>query len=111
MILISSESNTRSLGLVDPEKIRIVSSNIEHLEFRKTLTKREHEGKFYWGTVPYPCNALAQEAGMGLFAYKEFIKEALCLNEDDPVKYWKNVEKEQQKIVDNLNIPLSALHP
>jgi aminopeptidase len=102
LISVMSETNTRELELADPEKLRKAQSTPEQLEFRKMLNKKEEEGKYVWTVIPYPTNAAAQDAGMGLHSYKEFVESALSLK-DDPVKHWKQVEEEQEKIVSYLN--------
>jgi aminopeptidase len=103
MILIQSPQNTKSLNEVDPEKMRIKSATTENQEWRKTMTKRESKGKFSWVTLQYPSVGLARDAGMGSFVYREFYIKAMHLDEEDPVKYWKTAEKEQQRIVEYLN--------
>ena len=57
---------------------------------------------FYWVIVPYPCDANAQEAGMGTHAYKEFIASALQLY-NNPTEHWMKVRSEQERIVSYLN--------
>ena len=37
----------------------------------------------------FPTQALAQESEMSLEEYEEFVFEAMALNEDDPVRYWR----------------------
>lgn len=103
LIIIQAPSNTRDLAHVDPERMHIITSTPEYLEFYQILNKRESEGKFFYGALQYPCNSLAQDAGMGIFAYRDFYIKAMHLDEEDPVKYWKTVEKEQQYIVEYLN--------
>jgi len=51
----------------------------------------------------YPTAASAQVAGMALEDYQNFIYNACKLNEKDPIKAWKKVSKDQQRIVDYLN--------
>ncbi|MHA1954048.1 MAG: aminopeptidase [Candidatus Heimdallarchaeaceae archaeon] len=103
LIIIQSPQNTKGLNHVDPERMRIKNSTTKNLEFYKILNKRESEGKFSACAFPYPSIGLARDAGMGLFAYRDFYREAMHLDEEDPVKYWKTVEKEQQRIVEYLN--------
>lgn len=51
----------------------------------------------------FPTQAGAQEAGMSLKEYENFIFQSCYLFEDDPIQAWKNVSKMQQGIVDHLN--------
>ncbi|MCB0529967.1 MAG: aminopeptidase [Saprospiraceae bacterium] len=51
----------------------------------------------------YPTDAAAQEAGMGLEEYEQFVFGACKLFADDPVAAWLEVRARQQRIVDHLN--------
>ncbi len=51
----------------------------------------------------YPTQAAAQNAGMSLEEYQNFIFTACNLFHDDPKQAWLDVRKKQQKIVDVLN--------
>jgi aminopeptidase len=51
----------------------------------------------------YPTDAAAQEAGMSLSEYEQFVFGACKLFEADPMAAWLNVRKSQQRIVDHLN--------
>ncbi len=62
--------------------------------------RRGAEGVFKWVTTLYPTEAYAQEAGMSLTEYEDFVFGAMHANEDDPIAFWKQVQTEQQKAVD-----------
>lgn len=51
----------------------------------------------------YPTNANAQEAGMSLEEYQQFVFHACKLNDPDPIASWLEVRRRQQQIVDLLN--------
>lgn len=51
----------------------------------------------------YPSNASAQEAGMSLSEYEDFVYNACKLYTDDPKKAWQKISRDQQHIVDHLN--------
>jgi aminopeptidase len=51
----------------------------------------------------YPTAASAEEAGMDLEAYAEFVFKACKLDADDPAGAWLKVRAAQQRIVDHLN--------
>ncbi len=51
----------------------------------------------------YPTQANAQEAGMALEAYEQFVFEACRLYEEDPIGAWRELRQRQQYIVDYLN--------
>ncbi len=51
----------------------------------------------------YPTQAAAQNAGMSLEEYEDFVFNACRLYDDDPIESWLSVRKHQQAIVDVLN--------
>ncbi len=102
LISVQGDFNTRELETIDPNKLRIAQSSPGYTAFRKMLDERERKGEFRWTIIPYPCHALAQDAGLGIRAYKEFIASALALA-DDPVAHWKEVEKEHDRLIQVLD--------
>ena len=101
LIAIHSDYNTRELTNITPDK------KVMAREARKEITKiyleRAAKKELKWNVSPFPCNAHAQEANMGRLEYHEFVYKALNLHQEDPVRFWKDVEKNQQGIVDILN--------
>jgi aminopeptidase len=98
---IFCEPNPKRLTNVDPEKIRIrqaARSGLVEIRFR-----REAEGKYRWGGLPYPVNAEAQEAEMALPEYEDFVYSSCLVDRDDPIAEWKKVRSEQEKLCDFLN--------
>ncbi len=67
------------------------------------LMSRQNEGTFRWTYCCFPTHALAQEAGMSLSEYENFVYGACFLDEEDPVEAWKQFAKQQQRYVDFLN--------
>lgn len=51
----------------------------------------------------YPTDAAAQEAGMSLEEYTDFVFHACKLFDDNPIQSWLEVRAQQQHIVDYLN--------
>ena len=51
----------------------------------------------------YPTDAAAQEAGMSLEEYTDFVFRACKLFDDNPTQSWLDLRKQQQHIVDFLN--------
>ena len=103
LIGILGDYNRKKLALVDPKKIAKAKSSSANLEIMKIYMERSSKGELNWVVVPYPCHSMAQEAGMDLFSYSEFVKRALHLDKENPVQEWKEIEKSQDRIVDYLN--------
>lgn len=88
-------------------------SNIQSTKRRKrssashalnqVFSKRTADGSLTRALCQYPTNASAQEAGMSLEEYEDFVFNACHLNADNPADSWLSIRKEQQKIVDHLN--------
>jgi aminopeptidase len=100
MIAIYSSFNTKSLTNVSPEKKTIVAK--ARTELNKIYLERAAKKELLWNLSPYPCNAFAQEANMGLEEYWEFAYNALNLYRDNPVSFWKKMKSDQDKIVEVL---------
>ena len=69
----------------------------------KTYFERTGTGAMKRSLCQYPTQANAQEAGMSLEEYEQFVFGACRLNEDDPVAAWLEVRRRQQHIVDYLD--------
>ncbi len=99
-IRIHSSTNTRGTTNIDPAKSQRrgkATSIITEMQM-----KRGGEGKFKWVTTLYPTDAYAQDAGMSLKEYEDFVFNAVHAHEDDPIAYWKSTEAGQQKAIDFL---------
>jgi aminopeptidase len=94
-ISIMAPQNTRALAAVDPRKQQALSKRDKALQ--EILL-----GKDRWALTLFPTEALAQESDMSLADYEEFVFEAMALNEDDPVKYWREKAEEQQRLIERL---------
>ena len=86
---IITESNTRELTNVNPKKIA------ERSKITYPVTEYVCNSKplIYRCSVAFPCPALAQEAGMSLTEYENFVYGACLLD-------WKKLGKRMNKIAD-----------
>ncbi len=95
VISIMAPHNTKALAQVDPGK-------------QQALGKRDKEiqdlvlQKDRWALTLFPTQALAQESEMGLEEYEDFVFEAMALNEDDPVRFWREKAREQGRLIERL---------
>ena len=88
-ITIVSDFNTRSRSGIDPA--RQARATKATAPFRRRLFEREAAGDYRWVVTAFPTNALAQEAGMSLTDYAEFVFAAGLLDRDDPVAAWEEL--------------------
>jgi aminopeptidase len=72
-------------------------------EVNEIFSKRTADGTLRRTLCQYPSEASAQEAGMSLEEYQEFVFQACHLYDDDPAASWRKVRTEQQRFVNHLN--------
>ncbi len=94
-ISVMAPQNTRALAAVDPQKQQALSK-------RDKALQEIVLGKDRWALTLFPTNALAQESEMSLTDYEEFVFGAMALNEDDPVRYWREKAEEQGRLIERL---------
>jgi aminopeptidase len=95
-LYIEALHNSRSLSGIDGP--RIARTRKAGAELSNKLMKRSAEGSHRWCLTVYPTHAMAQEADMSLADYREFVYGAGMLNESDPVAFWKEEGKKQEKL-------------
>jgi aminopeptidase len=100
VIQIFAETNTKRLSNVPPNRLKQnAASQREIVDIRaKRLLKPGG-----MAIIPYPTEALAQEAEMSLFEYQDFVAKACFLDKQDPAKEWKELSTIQENIVKRLN--------
>lgn len=95
-ISILAPSHTKPLAGIDPEKIMIRSR--ARRELSQIYLERSARGELKWVIAPYPTRALAQEAGMSIGEYEDFVYRATFADQEDPVQAWVDKAREQEKI-------------
>ncbi len=108
-IRVIADSDLHELDWIDPSKMmkRIAANR----KFRDLRNKKEREWKFSWTICMYATEAMAKEAWLSLEEYRNQIIDACFLNEPDPVKKWKEVNKETCRVKDKLNeLKLEYVH-
>jgi aminopeptidase len=99
-IRIHSATNTRAMTNVDPAKAQRRGKAIGSIT--EAQMRRGAEGVFKWVTTLYPTDAYAQDAGMSLKEYEDFVFGAVHAQEEDPIAYWNGTAAGQQKAIDFL---------
>lgn len=85
VIHIGSAINSRGLSSIDPNKIAIRSKVLRPLQNYRVENTR-------WLVTKFPTHAQAQESGMSLSDYEDFVFGAI--NDVD----WEKVQKDQEKL-------------
>lgn len=94
---IHSSMNPRGVSAFDPKRISRRQKAVAPLT--EIQMRRGAEGAFRWVTTLFPTSGYAEEAGMSLTDYEDFVYRACHAHESDPVAYWKKVETEQAKMI------------
>jgi aminopeptidase len=100
IIRIEAEENTQGSAGFPPEKAKAWMRYYGALI--NVQSEREANGTLRRCTTLFPTNAYAQDAGLPLRAYEDFVYRACMLHLDDPVAYWRKVGSEQGKLCDYL---------
>ncbi|HSL85475.1 MAG TPA: aminopeptidase, partial [Bacteroidales bacterium] len=72
-------------------------------EWRKLYSDRMGDGSLRWCGTQFPAYGDAQEAGMSLEEYEDFVYGAGLLDLEDPVAEWKRISREQDRWIAYLN--------
>lgn len=99
-LAIWADENTRSLSGIEPERIALYKQ--ARLDIRKRFNQRAISGELRWSGTVFPTQAHAQEAGMSLADYEDFVYAAGYLDQEDPVQSWRRLAEEQQRVVNFL---------
>lgn len=93
--------NLKSLHSVGSALKRKVQEGL--VEQRAIFHRRSAEGSLRWVLCEFPTPASAQECGMSLGEYEDFIFKACKLDTHDPVAAWKDLSASQDRIVSRLS--------
>jgi aminopeptidase len=99
-VAIMSIYNTRSLANIDSQKQAI--SHKASASLMKRYMERAAKGQLNWVACLYPTFASAQDAGMSLLDYEDFVFGACALDKKDPVAEWKKISMYNKRIVNYL---------
>ncbi len=100
-LYIIAETDMEELKGIDPKKIMMRSKSFK--PYRRWRELKEGRGEFTWTLGLYGTEAMAKEAGLSLKEYWEVIIKACFLMEKDPIKKWKSVFSEIERIKGKLN--------
>lgn len=101
IIFIIAEPDVHAFEGIASSKISMMNS--ARAPYMAMREKKEQEGRLSWTLCLYGTQSMADEAGLSLDEYWEQIIEACYLREDDPVKKWRQVQREIETIKDKLD--------
>ncbi len=91
---IQAPENTRALVGIDPERLARAA------QARKPL--REQAMRKRWCATLWPTQAGAQQAGMSLADFEDFVQRALFLDQPDPERSWGELRAFQTQLIERL---------
>lgn len=100
-LYIRAPFNLREGQQIDPKKRELRQAAMADLT--KAYFERTADRRLKRNLCQFPTQASAQEAGLSLEEYQDFIYSACRLYDEDPIESWLQVRKDQQRIVDHLN--------
>lgn len=101
VLSIEADYNTKSLSGADPKRMAMQQAAVAPLF--KRFVERIGSKELRWCGTLLPTHANAQDAGMSLSDYEDFVFGACLLDADDPITAWQRAYDAQQRIVDFLN--------
>lgn len=90
---IYSSTNPQQLsGFPGEKQVRLQQSRAPILE---TQLARGSRDEFKWVTTLFPTSAYAEQAGMSLEEYQDFVYSACLADQEDPIAKWQQIKTEQ----------------
>lgn len=100
IIQVFAETNTKRLSNIPASLMKqYVASQRELSDILATRLLKVGGS----AVIPYPTEALAQEAEMSLFEYQDFVAKACFLDKKDPAKEWRELSAMQENAVKRLD--------
>ncbi|WP_376795308.1 aminopeptidase [Thermogemmatispora sp.] len=103
LLSIESEENTCELRGVDPARLalsRQASRVLSQRLMERTRPDQRHApGSLRWTATMFPTPAYAQDTGMSLSDFEDFLYRACFLDDEDPVTRWMELHQQQQRLV------------
>jgi aminopeptidase len=99
-ITIWANENTRYMADV-PASTQAARSAATRRLFERFL-EREAADDVRWCGTAFPCHAAAQDAGMSLAAWEDFVFSAGHLDDADPIAFWRAQSDRQAQVIERL---------
>lgn len=93
-IRIAAEADTRAMSRIDPRRQALVDRARNPI--RRAASRRR------WVLTQFPTRAYADDAGMELPEYEDFVARAMFLDRPDPVAAWQELGRRQQGMIESL---------
>jgi aminopeptidase len=108
-VSIRSTEDPRELDGVDPRKLLAGRTALQ--PYREWLDRKEAAGRYSWTLASYGTPAMAREARLGFEEYWRQIIAACFLEERDPIRRWREVARETDRIRRRLDrLEIESVH-
>ena len=108
-IAVIADWDVHEMDGVDPKKIMLASKTNKPLG--QWMDEKENKGLYTWTLALYGTPSMAAEAGLSEKEYWKQIINACYLDQPDPIKEWKKISKEVQRVSDKLtDLQIEKLH-
>src|SRR5690606_15186446 len=97
-IRVNAPSNTRANTNINAQRNQLFQK--AHSPWLDTRMQRSAAGQMRWVGALFPTEALAQEAGMSLEEYEDFVYAATFADREDAVAAWQQMGDMQQQKID-----------
>jgi len=97
-IRCNAPENTRAMTQIDAKRIQALTK-AQGGWLAKRMS-RAAAGTFRWVGTLYPTQGLAQDAGLSLEEYTDFVYSATFADREDPVAEWQKLGEMQQQMID-----------
>jgi len=97
LVSIMSIYNSKSLSGIDPRKQAVAQK--ANAPIMQLSMKRAARGEFSWVGCLFPTLSSAQDAGMSLSDYENFVFGACKVDRRDPVAEWKKVSRYNARLI------------
>jgi aminopeptidase len=108
-VVVRAEVDKKELVGIEPT--RLMARQMAFKPYMEWRNKKEDLGKFTWTLGSYATESVAKEAGLTILQYWDEIIKACYLDEEDPVKKWKELQAMQDEIKKKLDaLPIEMLN-
>lgn len=101
VLTILGDHNLKALTAIPGERITL--QRRAGAPITKIFKDRVAQQQMDWTLCLYPTESGAQEAGMSLEDYENFVFEGCLIDTPDPMASWQNIRDQQKNMVDYLN--------
>jgi aminopeptidase len=96
-LLILSQENTRALQQIHPTRLALFS--LAHQQLLHTMGQRGAEGTLRWCVTLYPTQAYAQDTGMSLTEFEDFVYRGCFVDTEDSLAHWQKQSQLQDTCI------------